>query len=476
MDMQQVNQALFRFLEESPNPLFAVRSTEKALQAAGFAKLREEDAWEIREGGAYYTTRSGSSLIAFRVPKKDFTGFQIMASHCDSPVFKIKPDAEITVDKRYVKLDTEVYGGMLFTTWLDRPLSVAGRVVVETDTGIESKLINIDRDLLVIPNLAIHMNRGANDGYQYNAQTDLLPLFCEVTEEDQTNGKPVCKAAPEEIIPEKTGEEDSEPVHSIRGSGTSGKFLRLIADEAGVRPEQILDLDLFLYNRMKPAQTGLNGEFICAGRLDDLQCAFASLQGMLAAKPEESVAVHCMFDKEEVGNGGRQGAASTFLKDVLRRICIACGKDETGYQRSLASSFLVSADNAHGVHPNHPEKADPVNRPYINRGIVIKYSASQKYTTDAVAGAIFRSVCKTAGVPYQVFANRSDMPGGTTLGNIAQNQVPVCTADIGLAQLAMHSAYETAGARDTAYLAEAARVLFSGSVQKEGDGRYTLHF
>ncbi|SFG38496.1 M18 family aminopeptidase [Oribacterium sp. WCC10] len=439
MNFDEVNKELISFLDNSPNAFFAVSNMCKTLDEAGIIRLYEGKAWELEEGKGYYVTRNDSAVIAFRIPKKNYTGFQMMASHCDSPVFKIKTNAEITIDNQYVKLNVEKYGGMLCAPWLDRPLSVAGRVVVQTEEGIETKLVNVDRDLMIIPNLAIHMNRQVNDGYAFNAQVDMLPLFCEKGEE-------------------------------------SDVFIKLIAEEAGVKPEDILDTDLFLYNRMKGTMLGLNREFVASGRLDDLQCAYASLQGFLKAEPKDSVAVHCVFDNEEVGSGTKQGAASTFLKDTLHRINSALGKTEDEYLMSIASSFLVSADNAHAVHPNHKDKSDPTNRPYLNKGIVIKYSANQKYTTDAVSGAIMRAICKKAEVPYQTFTNRSDMLGGSTLGNISQSQVALNTVDIGLPQLAMHSPFETAGARDTAYLIEAARVLFSGSMEGTGDGNYKLKF
>ena len=338
-----------------------------------------------------------------------------------------------------MKLNVEKYGGMLCAPWLDRPLSAAGRVIVRTESGIETRLVNIDRDLMIIPNLAIHMNRQVNDGYKFNAQVDMLPLFCEKGEE-------------------------------------SDAFMGLIASEAGVEAKDILDTDLFLYNRMPAVSLGLNGEFIASGRLDDLQCAFASMKGFLESTPRDSVAVHCVFDNEEVGSGTKQGAASTFLKDTLHRINSAMGRTEEEYLMSIASSFLVSADNAHAVHPNHADKTDPTNRAYLNKGIVIKYSANQKYTTDAVSGAIMRVICEKAGVPCQTFTNRSDMLGGSTLGNISQSQVALNTVDIGLPQLAMHSPYETAGAKDTAFLVEAAKVLFSSSVEGTGNGNYKLRF
>ena len=439
MNVQEVNKELLQFLDHSPNAFYAVANMQKELEDAGFARLYEGCPWTLSEGHGYYVTRNDSAIIAFRIPEGEYQGFQIMASHCDSPVFKIKTNAEIVVDNSYVKLNVEKYGGMLCAPWLDRPLSVAGRVIVQTEEGIATKLVNVDRDLLIIPNVAIHMNRQVNDGYAFNAQVDMLPLFCEQGEE-------------------------------------KNQFMQLIADEAGVQVEDILDTDLFLYDRMKGTTLGLHGEFIASGRLDDLQCAFASLKGFLAAELKQSIAVHCVYDNEEVGSGTKQGAASTFLKDTLRRISRAMGRSEEQYLMSIASSFMVSADNAHAVHPNHAEKADPTNRPYMNRGIVIKYSANQKYTTDGVSGAVMRAICKKAEVPCQTFTNRSDMLGGSTLGNISQAQVALNTVDVGLPQLAMHSPYETAGARDTAYLIEAARVLFSSSFEGNGDGNYRLIF
>ena len=439
MNYNHVNKELFSFLDRSPNAFFAVKNMCDVLSKAGMTRLYEGASWNLEAGKGYFVTRNDSAIIAFRIPKADYTGFQIMASHCDSPVFKIKTNAEITIDKQYVKLNVEKYGGMLCAPWLDRPLSAAGRVIVRTEDGIETRLVNIDRDLMIIPSLAIHMNRQVNDGYKFNAQVDMLPLFCEKGEE-------------------------------------SDAFMGLIASEAGVNAKDILDTDLFLYNRMPAVSLGLNNEFIASGRLDDLQCAFASLKGFLESTPKDSVAVHCVFDNEEVGSGTKQGAASTFLKDTLHRIGRAMGRTEEEYLMSIASSFLVSADNAHAVHPNHADKTDPTNRAYLNKGIVIKYSANQKYTTDAVSGAIMRVICEKAGVPYQTFVNRSDMLGGSTLGNISQSQVALNTVDIGLPQLAMHSPYETAGAKDTAFLVEAAKVLFSSSVEGTGDGNYKLRF
>ena len=325
---------------------------------------------------------------------------------------------------------------MLCAPWFDRPLSVAGRIIVKDGNRLTTKLINVDRDLLMIPNLAIHMNREVNDGYKYNIQKDMLPLY--------------------------------------RMSNSGKAFKEMIAEEAGVSVDQIKGMDLFLYNRMEGTVWGCDGEFISAPRLDDLQCAFTSTMALLNSESDRCIPVVAVFDNEEVGSGTKQGAGSTFLYDILRRINRSLGRTEEEYLTSLASSFMVSADNAHAIHPNQPDKADPTNRPYLNQGIVIKYSANQKYCTDAVSAAVFKTICEKAEVPYQVFLTRSDILGGSTLGNISGTQVALNTVDIGLPQLAMHSSYETAGSRDTAYLIEAARVLFSGSFAGKGDGNYTI--
>ena len=432
------NDKLLSFLDASPVNFLAIENMSKELEQNGAERLCEEDKWKLAHGKTYYVTRNGSALIAFRIPKGDAAGFQIMASHCDSPTFRIKTNAEIEVEQKYLKLNIEKYGGMICESWFDRPLSVAGRVMVRTHDGLQSRTVCVDRDLLIIPRLAIHMNRETNDGVKINVQKDMLPLFAQ----------------------------DGEDV--------KGSFLRLIADECGVEAEQILETELYLYNRDKGTRFGLNNEFIASGRLDDLQCAYASLQGFLTAGPGRGIAVHCVYDNEEVGSGTKQGAASTFLADVLHRINTALGGTEEDYHRLVRSGFMVSADNAHAVHPNYTEKADPTSRPYLNGGIVIKYSANQKYTTDAVSGAIFRELCRLAEVPVQEFHNRSDMLGGSTLGNISCAQVPVNTVDIGLPQLAMHSAYETAGAKDTEYLIRVAQKLFSTAVQAKGDGNYSI--
>jgi len=435
-EVKKLNRMLMDFLDSSVNAFFAVENMKNILLGEGFLPLYEGEDWNLKKGGKYFVTRNGSALIAFVLPKKPFKGFQMMASHSDSPVFKIKGEPELEIDKAYIQLNVEKYGGMICSPWLDRPLSIAGRVLVKTEKGVETKLVNIDRDLLIIPNLAIHMNREANSNVSYNAQVDMLPIF---------------------------GTEDAK-----------GKFMEVVAESVGVKAEDILSHDLYLYTREKGTIWGYQNEFISAGHLDDLQCAFGCLYGFLGANDSESVPVMAIFDNEEVGSGTKQGADSTFLEDTLERIAIACGKNPEQAKRAIASSFMVSADNAHAVHPNHVEKADPINRPQMNKGIVIKYNANQKYTTDAVSAAVFKEVCAEVNVPVQTFTNRSDMAGGSTLGNISNAHVSLNSVDIGLAQLAMHSSYETAGAKDTEYLVEALSHFYSLTFVDEGEGVFTL--
>lgn len=426
---------LLSFIEESPCSFQAIQNMKKELAASGFTELKEGEAWKLEDGGNYFVTRNQSAIIAFKIPGKDYRGFQIMASHSDSPAFKIKENPEMKVENHYIKLNVEKYGGMICSAWFDRPLSVAGRVMVETEEGLETRFIQIDRDLLLIPNLAIHMNREVNDGYSYNIQKDLLPLWGD--------------------------------------KNTKESFSDLLAREMGVKKEQIKGSDLFLYNRMKGCVWGAEESFISAPRLDDIECAYASFKGFLNSRCKNSIPIHCVMDNEEVGSGTKQGAASTFLYDVLKRINHGMGRTEEQYLMSLASSFMVSADNAHAVHPNYAEKTDPTNRPYVNEGIVIKHSANQKYTTDAVSDALFRSLCDKAGVSYQHFHNRSDMLGGSTLGNIANTQVSLNTVDIGLPQLSMHSPYETAGVKDYIDLMKVAEQFFSVSILEQ-DNKFKI--
>lgn len=426
---------LLDFIQSNPSPYHVIEAQKKRLLEAGYEQLLESASWTIRAGGKYFVTRNGSAIIAFRVPEKTFKGFMIMASHSDSPMLKIKENPEITVEGAYQKLNVEVYGGALLAPWFDRPLSVAGRVLVKTERGVSTRLVNVDRDLLLIPSLAIHMDRNANSGHEYKVQRDLLPLY---------------------------GMADAEPL------------LETVAKACGVDAGDILSHDLFVYNRQAPSVWGAKEEFLSSPRLDDIQCAFSSLAGFLESEPGESVPVHVVLDNEEIGSSTKQGAASAFLEDTLRRIAEGLGLTTGEYLQKLPQSFMLSADNAHGVHPNYGDRCDPVNRPKLGGGVVLKFSGNQKYTTDAVSAAVVRVLAKKAGVRLQTFTNHSDIPGGTTLGNISTQHVAVKTADVGMAQLAMHSPYETCAARDTEELVGLARTLFSSSLLEQGDEDYIV--
>lgn len=405
--MYQCAEQLLDLIEKSPSRYHATANLKNRLTAEGYTALAEDAAWDVRPGGRYVVTRNDSSLLAFRVPEGEAAGFALAAAHSDSPTFQIKEHAE-KLSARCTVLDTEKYGGMLMNTWFDRPLSVAGRIIVERDGKLEARLVDVDRDLMIIPSVAIHMNRAANDGVKLLANVDTFPLL-----------------------------------------GCGAQDLRaIVAEAAGVAPEQILGHDLFLYLRGRGSVLGAEGELIGSPKLDDLACAFALTEGFLQSSPSGAIPVLAVFDNEEVGSETKQGAASNFLRDTLRRLTLALGKTEEDYLRWCAGSFLVSADNAHAQHPNHPEFADAQNTPYLNGGVVVKFNANQRYATDAVSAAAFRLLCRETGEQTQTYANRSDLPGGSTLGSISDTRVAVPTVDIGLAQLAMHSAYETMGARD----------------------------
>ena len=419
--------ALREFLDASHSVYHAADFLAKTLENEGYTRLNEGKKWVLVPGGKYYLVRGGTAVIAFRIPEGRPQGFMMSASHSDRPTFKVKENAEVC--GAYTKLLVERYGGMLIAPWLDRPLSIAGRVMVDTGTGIEAKLIDIDRDLLMIPNVAIHMNRQANDGYKWNPAVDTLPL--------------------------------------LGGKDAKGKFAALLEDAAGGK---VLGHDLYLYVRQKSTVWGMDNEYLSSAALDDLECAWGCTQGFLKAAPARTVPVLCVFDSEEVGSSSVQGAASDLLEGVLVRICETL---EWDIFRMLANSFMVSADNAHALHPNHPELADAANAPVMGGGVVLKFNASQRYCTDGASAAIFRKVCADAEVKVQTYCNRADIPGGSTLGNISLHHVSVPTADIGLAQLAMHSCYETAAVSDAIAL-EDAMTAFYGASLKATDTGYTL--
>ena len=427
-------EGLFRFIEKSPTPFHVIDNMKQELEEQGYKQLLEREEWKLEHGGKYYVIRNGSAMVAFRVPKGAFSGFQIVASHSDAPCLKLKENPELWSEQAYVRLNVEKYGGMICSTWFDRPLSVAGRLLVKSEEGVTVKLVQIDKDLLMLPSLAIHMNRDINTGYDYHAQKDMLPLY---------------------------------------GMGTKGEkesFMDRIAREADVKKEDILGSDLYVYNRMQGSVWGSEDEFISIGKLDDLECVYSSMTSFLSAEEQDRIPVHCVYDNEEVGSSTRQGAASTFLVDTLERIQEAFGGSASDYRRLIAGSMMLSADNAHAAHPDYPEKACPSNRPLVNQGVVIKFSGNQRYTSDGVTAAVFRRICEKAGVPTQVFTNHSDIAGGSTLGNISALQVPVPCVDIGLPQLAMHSSYETAGVKDLEYMIIAMKGFYEAATEEMENG------
>lgn len=430
MTAKERSRALISFIEKSPSPFHAVRQITERLEQNGFQYLTETKPFEVVCGGKYYTQRNGSSIIAFRIPEEPKGGFQIMASHSDSPSFKVKGQNPFLTDANYTRLNVERYGGMIMAPWLDRPLGIAGRVVVRTEGGVRSELVDSGRDVAVIPNMPIHLSRQMNESLSYDTQKEMLPL--------------------------------------IGGPDAKEHFFEMLGCDA--EKEDILGMDLFLYNRVPGTLYGMKEEYVGSTRLDDLQCAYGTLEGFLAAEGGEKISVYCVFDNEEVGSGTKQGAASTFLADTLERIWAGLGNDGLLLKCAVADSFLVSADNAHAQHPAHPEKYDPLSRVSMNGGIVIKQSANQKYTTDAVSEAVTKKICEEAGIPCQIFANHSNIPGGSTLGGISASQVSAVSVDIGLAQLAMHSPYETAGTEDTEYLVQFSKKFYETPLHVSEDG------
>ena len=422
--MDKRTQALMTFLDASHSVYHAAAYLADTLENAGYTRLSEGAAWGLTPGGKYYLVRGGTAVIAFRIPETTPKGFLMSASHSDRPCFKVKENFESA--GAYTKVLVERYGGMLIAPWLDRPLSIAGRVMVETEEGVESRLVDIDRDLLLIPNLAIHMNRSANDNQKWNPAVDTLPI--------------------------------------LGGKEAKGKLAALLEQEADGK---ILGHDLYLYIRQKASVWGIDEEYLSSAALDDLECAWSCTQGFLNAGDSENIPVLCVFDCEEVGSSSVQGAASDLLEGVLTRICGALKLD---IYQMLANSFMVSADNGHALHPNHPEMSDAANAPLPGGGVVLKFNASQRYCTDGAAAAIFRKVCAKAGVQTQTYCNRADIPGGSTLGNISLHHVSVPTADIGLAQLAMHSCYETGAVSDAIALEKAMESYYGATILNTDTG------
>lgn len=415
-----------KFIENTPTAFHAAEAIKKELLANGYQALKEQSRWELKLGGKYFIERGMSAILAFELPLSRPTGYHITAAHLDSPTFKLKPHFELDKGK-YLKWNIEVYGSPIYSTWFDRPLGVAGRIMIEEEKQVVSRLVNIKRPLVMIPNLPIHYNRNANSGMELNPQIDLLPIFAD----------------------------DSNPDISLYD---------LIASELSIDKEAILSSDLYLTLLDRGCLAGASNEFVMAPQIDNLECSFGILESLLNSKPTDAINVSVFFDSEEIGSSTNQGAFSTMLDVLLKRISLALNYTEEDYYCLLSNSFIISADNAQGYHPNYPQKYDETNACYLNAGIVIKNAARGSYSTDGFSSAVFQKLCKLSDAKYQLNTNRSDLLGGSTLGSISIRQVSIPSVDIGLAQLAMHSAYETAGSYDLKEFIKAITYFYNHSL------------
>lgn len=414
------------FLDKSPVNFLAVKTIKEVLIASGYREIKASDPLGVvKAGDKLFVTKNDSSLYAIHVGTETMAevGFKMICAHCDSPTFRIKPNAEIACEGGLVKLNTELYGGAILSTWLDRPLSLAGRVILRGDDALSpvTRLLHVKRALLTIPNLAIHFNRQVNDGVMLSKQKDMLPIL-----------------------------------GFGMGESKSGSYIKdIICEELGCEAGEVLDYDLYLYDTTPASRVGMNGEFVQSGRLDDLSMVHAGLEALTATGTGRTTNVLAVFDNEETGSATKQGAGSPFLASILERIVTAQGGSREDFYRSIEKAFMISADNAHGWHPNYPEKMDLTNHPVMGGGPVIKYNASQKYVSDALSAAVFMEICRKAGVPCQKFVNHSDVAGGSTLGNILSGSIPLRGVDMGNAIWAMHSARETGSIADHVYCIKA---------------------
>ncbi len=421
---------LINFIDDSPTNFHLVENVKNILLKNDFKELKATERWNIEKGEKYFTIKNDSSIVAFVAGNGDLEkdGFKLIGSHTDFPNFKIKPQPEIVTEKTYFKLNTEVYGGPILNTWLDRPLSIAGKVVLKSEDVFNpiSKIIDIKKPMLIIPNVAIHMNRKVNEGVALSKQKDMLPLVGIVNDEFE--------------------KEDF--------------LVNMVAKELNVKKEDILDFELSLYEAESGKIIGMNDELISVGRLDNMAMVHASLDALINSKLSKSTNVIVCFDNEEVGSGTKQGADSPMLRTILERISISLGNDREDFYRSLYNSYIISSDMAHAVHPNSPELHDPTNRPVINGGPAIKISASQSYTTDSDSHAVYKALCERADIPVQTFVNESDKRGGSTIGPINSSQLDIRSIDIGNPVLAMHSIRELGGVDDHYYVKKSFEEFF----------------
>lgn len=416
--MKKFAENMLDFIYESPTQFNAVAVSAEILEKNGFEKLNPKENWKLEVGKKYYTTKNSSALVAFKVNSDEIEkeGFRIIGSHTDSPGFRIKPNAEMESCGAYLKLNTEGYGGMILSTWLDRPLAMAGRVFLRGENPFKpvEKIVNINKPVCIIPNLAIHMNRSINDGYKYNKQTDMLPLVGLINEQLEKDNY----------------------------------MVKLLASELNVEVEEIIDFDIFLYEYEKGCFTGANEEFISTGRLDNLSMYYSSVEALLDSDSKSGISIAVGFDNEEVGSSTKQGADSNMLLNILERICISLGKDRQQFFEAIENSFIISSDLAHAVHPNVNGMADPTNRPVMGKGPVIKVHAGQAYTSDGYSISVYKEICRECGVEYQEFVNKSDQRGGSTIGPISSTHIDIPSVDIGAPILSMHSIRELGCSED----------------------------
>ena len=416
--MKKFAENMLDFIYESPTQFNAVEVSAEMLEKNGFEKLNPKENWKLEVGKKYYTTKNSSALVAFKINSDEVEkeGFRIIGSHTDSPGFRIKPNAEMESCGAYLKLNTEGYGGMILSTWLDRPLAMAGRVFLKGENPFKpvEKIVNINKPVCIIPNLAIHMNRSINDGYKYNKQTDMLPLVGLINEQLEKDNY----------------------------------MLKLLASELDVEVEEIIDFDIFLYEYEKGCFTGANEEFISTGRLDNLSMYYSSVEALLDSDSKSGISIAVGFDNEEVGSSTKQGADSNMLLNILERICISLGKDRQQFFEAIENSFIISSDLAHAVHPNVNGMADPTNRPVMGKGPVIKVHAGQAYTSDGYSISVYKEICRECGVEYQEFVNKSDQRGGSTIGPISSTHIDIPSVDIGAPILSMHSIRELGCSED----------------------------
>ena len=437
-------QELLDFINKGKTAFQSAYEIKSILDKQGYSEIKEEDKWDLKKGGKYYVIKNDSAVIAFEIGTGEIEkdGFRLIGAHTDSPGFRIKPNPEMLVEGQYLKLNTEVYGGPILSTWFDRPLSIAGRVTLKGENPFKPKvkLIDVNKPILIIPNLAIHMNRNINEGYSYNKQRDTLPLLT-IANNDYSENESL------NIVVNKF-EKD-------------GYLLKLIAETLKVDYKDILDFDLFLYEYAEGMLIGAHDEFISCGRLDDLWMVFAGLKALINSNEIKGTKVLVALDNEEIGSLTAQGANSSILENILERITLGLKKEREDFKRALSNSIMISADLAHAIHPNYTEKCDPTSKPMLGKGPVLKIAAGGSYSTDSYASAVFKSICEKAGVPCQVFVNRSDLRGGTTIGPITASKLNIPVIDMGAPVLSMHSIRELASVKDNEYTIKAFTEFFT---------------